>query len=548
MIKGFEKLSHYYSNDFNDENDCSFNDIEDILNEQAASYDEDAVEFDDIMSPMYGSDDIVEVANRGGLRRVGIGFTSDSFGTTQSEYSQIKNALNKFIKGESDESVDDAIDIISKYKDKSIKVVFSYARKFNFNDYNQYNDLKILMNKLCLRSLEGRDTIIAVLIGANSKPHIKLAMLAAGEVREVNAIDYICEKLDDEDLFNIAFEALLDIGDTKAVNSMLDIINDTEKDNEQRITFLIDKASYFVYFGNSIIKSLLKYYNNCNQWLRPIFARMIESFEEDVLQDLLDLIEKESDNRKLDSLYRLLGRLNNDKVSEILIDSYNSGKNMKSSIIGLGHIKSESSKKLFRDILVEGREESRILGEAILSLAFMAKNNEVEEYKKLIRPYADSINDRLRINSNLALARLGDSNSLEKYIYDITDNDVYTRNCASMLINRLKIHQITEILDKCLSLPENKVTLALTALTRRKTFNKEAGDILLKLLDKSSYLSNIEIYKIIGNTANTKNEIIPLDVLFDRLDSTSNGSEKMVIEDILSNKSKINRGIIGSAN
>ena len=112
----------------------------------------------------------------------------------------------------------------------------------------------------------------------------------------------------------------------------------------------------------------------------------------------------------------------------------------------------------------------------------------------------------------------------------------------------MKLHQITEILEKCLSLPQNKVTLVLTALTRRKTFNKEAGDILLKLLDKSSYLSNIEIYKIIGNTANTKNEIVPLDVLFDRLDSTSNSSEKMVIEDILSNRSKRNRGTIGSAN
>ena len=548
MIKGLEKLSQYISNDFNNETYDSFNDIEYILKEQAANYDEDAVEFDDIMSPMYGADDIVEVANRGGLRRVGIGFTSDSFGTTQSEYSQIKNALNELIKGESDESVDDAIDVISKYKDKSIKVVFSYARKFNFNDDNQYNDLKILMNKLCLRSLEGRDTIVAVLIGANSKPHIKLAMLAAGEVREVNAVEYICEKLKDEDLFDIAFDALLDIGDAKAVNSMLEIINDTEKDNEQRIIFLLERASYFVDFGNSIIKSLLEYYNNCNSWLKAIFARMVESFEEDVLQDLLELIEKESDNRKLDSLYRLLGKLNNDKAAQILIDSYNSGKNMKSSIIGLGHIKSESSKKLFRDVLVEGKEESRILEEAVVSLAFMAKHDEVEEYKDLIRPYADSINDRLRIHSNLALARLGDSDSLEKYIYDITDNDTYTRNCATTLINRLKLHQITEILEKCLSLPQNKVTLVLTALTRRKTFNKEAGDILLKLLDKSSYLSNIEIYKIIGNTANTKNEIVPLDVLFDRLDSTSNSSEKMVIEDILSNRSKRNRGTIGSAN
>lgn len=547
MIKGLEKLSQYVGNDFNN-NDDSFNDIENILSEQAANYDEDEVEFDDIMSPMYGTDDVVEVSNRGGLRRVGIGFTSDSFGTTQSEYSQIKNALDELIKGESDELVDEAIDVIAKHKDKSIKVVFSYARKFNFNDDNQYNDLRILMNKLCLRSLEGRDTIVAVLIGANSKPHIKLAMLAAGEVREVNAVEYICEKLKDEDLFDIAFDALLDIVDTNAVNTMLEEINNTEKDNEQRITFLIERTSYFVDFGNGIIKSMLEYYNNCNPWLRPVFARMIESFEEDVLQDLIDLIEKESDNRKLDSLYRLLGRLNSDKASQILIDSYNSGKNMKSSIIGLGHIKSESSKKLFRDVLLEGKEESRVLEEAVVSLAFMARYDEIEEYKELIKPYADSINDRLRIHSNLALARLGDIDSLDKYIYDITDNDTYVRNCAIALINRLKIHQITEILERCLLLPQNKVTLVLTALTRRKTFNKEAGEILLKLLDKSSYLSNIEIYKIIGNTANTKNEIIPLDVLFDRLDSTSNSSEKMVIEDILSNRSKRNRGTIGSVN
>ena len=45
------------------------------------------------------------------------------------------------------------------------------------------------------------------------------------------------------------------------------------------------------------------------------------------------IIQKESDNRKLNSLYRLLGKLNNDKAAQILIDSYNSGKNMRSSIM-----------------------------------------------------------------------------------------------------------------------------------------------------------------------------------------------------------------------
>lgn len=552
MYKQLEKLQEYAQNfGMNQTNDESYSkeEIELLLCEQALNYSNDMnIEFDDIMGPSFGSDaneNSIEVSNRGGLRHVSIVFDGDNFSTTQSEYSEIKNAIDELIRGESDESVDEAIDKIVKYGDKAIKVVFSFARKFNFNDEVQCNDLRILMKKLCLRSLEGRDTIIAVLIGANSKAHIKLAMLAAGEVREDNATKYICLKLQDKDLFDIAFDALLDIRDVSAVKSMLDVIVNTEKDDEYRISYLLKRTSYFIDFGNSIIKDMVECYNNSNPWIKPVLGNILGEYQEDIIPELSKVIDKETDNRKLESLYRLLGRLNNDKAAEILVKSYNSGKNMRACIIGLGQMRTPSAKKLFKDVLIEGNEEATILEEAVVSLSFMASKEEVQEAMDLIRPYTNSINDRLRIYSNAALARLGDEESLVIYMRSLTSSDSYTRNCATNLINRLRIQQITQILEKCLTLPENQVTLILTSLTKRKTFNKDAGNIMYKLLQTSSYLSKIEIYKIIGNTVNTKNEILPIDVLFDALDNVSNTSEKMVLEDIIS-RLRVNKGTIGT--
>lgn len=521
--------------------------IEAELCEQAFNYKEDdIIQFDDIMGPSFGSDlntNSIEVCNRGGLRHVSIEFTGETFKTTQNEYSSIKKALDEFIKGESDESVDNAIDEITRYGDKAIKVVFSFARKFDFNNDTQYNDLKILMNKLCLRSLEGRDTIIAVLIGANSKPHIKLAMLAAGEVREENATKYICEKLRDKDLFDIAFDALIDIRNPEAIKPMLEIISETEKDDEWKITYLRKRAPYFIDFGNDVIKEGLQYYNNCNPWLKAIYSLILAEFKEDIIPELSNVVDNETDNRKLEKLFMLLGKLDNDKAADILINSYNSSKNMKACIIGLGQMKSTNAKKLVKDVLKEGREDTSILEESVVALSFMVNKNEVEEAIELIKSYKDSISDRLRIHANFALARLDDKESLERYINNLTDSDVYLRNCAGHLINRLKLHQITKILEMCLTIPENKVNLILTSMTKRKNFNKESGNILFKLLEKSSYLSKIEIYKIIGNTAGTKNEVLPVDILYNALDNTNNQSEKIVLEDILSKIKRVGGGL-----
>ena len=80
---------------------------------------------------------------------------------------------------------------------------------------------------------------------------------------------------------------------------------------------------------------------------------------------------------------------------------------------------------------------------------------------------------------------------------------------------------------------------SLNSLTRRKTFDPKVGEYLLRLLEVSSYLLKIEIYNIIGNTANTKNEILPADILFRELDRSTNNSEKAVLNEIISKMRKV---------
>lgn len=517
--------------------------IEKELELQALNYvDEgDVIELDDIMGPSYGSqsESSIEVSNRGGLRFVNIDFTGDQFEVNQSEYEEIKVAIDNIIKGESNEVVEEAIDTISKYGERALKVVFSFARKFDLDDDYVYNDLKELLNRICLRNLKARDTIVAVLIGANSKPHIRLAMVAAGEVRERNAVSYICENLKDVDLFDIAFDALLDIRDISSIESLLDSIDETEDRNEERRGFIMNRTKYFVDFGKDVIPSVLRRYNNSEPWNKSVYGKLLGEFEEDIIPYLQAYIEDEVDAKKLDGLYRLLGRLDSDKVADILVDSYRQGRNKKSAIIGLGHVKSDNAVELQKEILRDGSENSEILETVMTSLAFVTSKYDKEEVADLLKRYINSSDTRMKIHAIFAMARMDYSEYLDKYMKFLASDNVYERKAAARLITKFRNHQITEICKRCISMDQWEAMYVLNALTRRKTFEQKVGEYLLELLEKSSYLLKIEIYHIIGNTANTKNEILPADVLFRELDRSDNNSEKAVLNEIISKMRKV---------
>lgn len=534
FIKGLEQLKNNLSN-FNEDIFEEIDDVEQSLNEQALNYKgEDTITLDDLMGPSYGTDvneSSVEVENRGGLRYIDIDFSGEKLEVTQAEYEIIKNAVDEIIDGELDESVIEAINTISEFGDKAIKVVFSFARKFDLEDNNQYYDLKDLMNKLCLRSLTGRDMITAVLIAANSKPHIKLAILAAGEVREKNAIIHIGNKLSDKDLFEISVDALLDIKDIKCANYLLDTIENIEDRNEEKLNFMYNRTEYFKAFGTEIIKDVLNRYNNCPPWLKSIYGNILVEFEEDIIPDLLKIIENESDNRKLESLYRLLGRLNNDVAARHIVEAYRNATNKKAVMIGIGQIKSHESISLLREVLSSDLTPNNILEEAIQAMAFIG---EKEESVALIKHHLNNRDMRIKIHVAFALARLGEIEYLDRFIGYLTADDVYDRNCANRLVNKLKREHVTYICNKCLDLSQDKVIFVLNALTKRKTFNREVGPILLKLLDKSSYLVRNEIYRLIANTARTKNEILPADILYDAREKTENQKEKMVLTEMIS--------------
>lgn len=517
--------------------------VEKELELQALNYvdDESVIELDDIMGPSYGSqsESSIEVSNRGGLRYVNIDFTGDQFEVNQSEYEEIKKAIDDIIKGESNEIVEEAIETISKYGERALKVVFSFARKFDLDDNYVYNDLKELLNRLCLRNLKARDTIVAVLIGANSKPHIRLAMVAAGEVRERNAVTYICKNLKDEDLFDIAFDALLDIRDITSIDAMLDSIDETEDRNEERRGFILSRTNDFVDFGKDIIPSVLRRYNNSEPWNKPVYGKLLGEFEEDIIPYLQAYIEDETDPKKLDGLYRLLGRLDSDKVADILVESYRQGRNKKSAIIGLGHVKSDNSVELQKEILRDGVESSHILEEVMVSLSFVTNKSDKEEVAELLRRYLVSNDRRIRIHATFTMARMDYDEYLGKYIEYLASEDVYERRVAARLITKFRNSHITEICRRCVDMDQWEAVYVLNSLTRRKTFDPKVGEYLLRLLEVSSYLLKIEIYNIIGNTANTKNEILPADILFRELDRSTNNSEKAVLNEIISKMRKV---------
>ena len=119
-LKGFEALESYKTK-FGDIEENIFDDIEDIereLNEQASNYEEDEfITLSDYTGPEYGSGSIdtsVEVENRGGLRYIDINFSGENFEVNQEQYEDIKRAIDSIIEGESDSTVELAINEIVK--------------------------------------------------------------------------------------------------------------------------------------------------------------------------------------------------------------------------------------------------------------------------------------------------------------------------------------------------------------------------------------------------------------------------------------------------
>ena len=55
----------------------------------------------------------------------------------------------------------------------------------------------------------------------------------------------------------------------------------------------------------------------------------------------------------------------------------------------------------------------------------------------------------------------------------------------------------------------------------------------MKLLETSTYIARNEIYKIIANTARTKNEIISADILYAAKEKTDSRNEKMILTEII---------------
>ncbi|MGM0501234.1 MAG: hypothetical protein ACQERJ_01775, partial [Bacillota bacterium] len=205
-------------------------DIESDLKKEAEQFDfeENSFDFNDIGNVNKTKKEKVEIESYGSIAKVNIDFDKLDSDLTEMQYNEIVNAMDKISQTNSNKKIRQAISTIEDYGDKALKVVFRMARKLKIRNKKRNEKIAAnLVGNLCLRSLKGRNLIIALLKEAKTEQHLKLAALAAGHVMEEQAVPYLAEHLNncsDKQLFRIVFEALLKTRSAEAIEPILEVI------------------------------------------------------------------------------------------------------------------------------------------------------------------------------------------------------------------------------------------------------------------------------------------------------------------------------------
>lgn len=528
LIDQYNKNKEEYANEINQE-----------LLSQVNQNEEPKIIIEDIFSPNFGlTSDIVEIENIGLKRFVDIDFTNIDI--KKNEYECLLDNIDIVIKSENRSDIDYAIDNIVEVKDKAIKVIYNQSRRFNFNNEIQKRNLSFLMYNLSIKSLYARDIALAVLKQANSKSHLKLAIMTAGEIKDSQASEHIIRSLKEEELFKLSVESLIKIGDLNSLDIILDCIEAVKLEDSNKLEFFNYISKEFINFGPSVITKVLSKYNECTKyWIRPIYSKILESFKGDLTPILMEIIENKSDYAELKHIFILLGKMRIEPAINFLINVFETDDDKKRlAVTALGYCKSEQSIELLEKVLEEGEENIEILREAILSLSYIGnKSTSVKVFKK----YTDSFDEQLKIFSIFSLARYNYKEYLDKLVDYIVNGNEKQINIIERIISRLFRKQVIYIAEKLLNFEtEQSIMNILKILKRIKILPRETGTIFIQLLNEDiPSVVKIEIYQMISKVANTPNEILPQSVIFNALEKATTQNEKNQLYAIVNSMPRI---------
>lgn len=462
-----------------------------------------------------GHEKLVEVEYLGRIGYVDISFENLDEGMDEIEYRNILNAIEVMAYSEQSTKRKEAAKEVEKHGEKSITVIFRECRKFDLTDERRKNELIHLLSRLTNRSLKGRKIIKAVLEKANSTQHIALSILAAGAVREREAVKSILNHILNPEFFGIGLDALVKIHDKNTIEPIIQTINDLDIKRNDLIDQAIHIAPRFADFGPEAVKPVFDAYLNCEKKpLRAIFTIALRSFKEDAIPVLTTVLENEKDETKITPICTALGGLKLSFSTNLLIEAFKQYPNRKRSIIrGFSHT---SDSSIIPMILEELKTTSdlRIKQECLNAIPYLSPKDG-NSLIPIIKPYLKEQRSKLYLDALNCMVRLGDQESFDRYIDLLINGEEREQYVLQKHLPTMRFPLIINMAKRMLACPDDKAILLISALQRSNVLPQEVGPVLEKKLEQNPTPAlKIEIYRLIGKHVNKKREILSQDILY----------------------------------
>lgn len=455
---------------------------------------------------------LVEVEYIGRIGYIDVSFESLDKDLTQQDYDFIRTNLEIMAQSTDRAQIKAASRAIRETGEKAVEVIFREARKFDLTNPEKRNDLVHLLGGLTVRSLKGRRILKGVLLKAHSLQHIKLAVMVAGFINDREDINELLIHAKSPELFEFCLEALLRIRAKQSLKPILEIIQELDVNRKD----LIDQARSFARriheFGPECIADVYDAYISCQRYyIRPVIGLGLQSFKHDAVPFLLNILEEEKDLEKAARVARTIGNLRISSATKGLIEAYNKFPDKQLAIIeGLSHTR---DKDVLHLILRELKENKNLKIKRIClrSLPFIGNPGVLSN----VEPYTQNRSHELYLDALFCQVCFGDPRAFQQYVNLLVEGSAGEQHVLERFTSRLPDFVLKKIAEKVLEFPDNKALLILSVLNRPNVLPAEIGRVLKQKLESDPGAPiKMEIFTLIGKYVNTRNELLPQEVLY----------------------------------
>lgn len=506
-----------------------------ILRQIEAEEDEDEnLDIYDNKSVAGGNDGLVEVEYYGSIGYVDISFTSLNENISEMEYQGILKAVETIAFDVNEIKWREAVKEIETFGERAVMILFRECRKFNLSNEKQTTMVVQLLNRLTNRSLNGRRTIKAILEKASIQQHVKLAILAAGTIRDQEVAKALIARLADSDYFTLALQSLLNLAPKDLLPSILEVINNMDIRRTDLIEYTFIHANEFVRFGPQAVKPIFTTYASLDiKQLHRVYIRAIQSFKEDAIPYLKEVFHETKDDNLMFIVCKTLGSLHMPHSTQILLDALDEYPEHERAIIrGLSFARDRGVLPQVLKVMKK-TTDTGLRQECMMTIAFSGDRS--EQTKNEIRPYFQdrSTTDYLVALNSLVI--MGDGQMMDQYIKMLVRGTEKEQYMIQKHIGKLPSVQQLKLAEAMLQYPDEEALMIVMGLQKFNVLELRLGTLLERKLKETSHASlRIEIYKLIGKHVNKQKELLPQKFLFNAKKTETNPRILRELEQIIS--------------